>query len=305
MEPSAGAHAATLGGVGRLGAPLRQLTGCAALGGPRIHLDCRLVFLAISERAHGLSVGVNICPTRFCSYNCVYCEVDWTGPLEEGRVDPEMAAAELDRMLTWVHSGRLREVHGFDHLPADLLQLREVILTGNGEPTFAPNFSEIIQALVHVRAQGRFPFFRFALATNTTGLKLTEVRRGLAWLNSRDEIWVKLDAGTQAYMNRVNRSYVPLERVLDNIRFIGRRWPVVIQSLFPRLDGEGPSASEVDEYVQHLVNFKQAGVNIVRVQICSARKPSQPGEHLHLPLRTLSEIARKVHEATGLNAETL
>ena len=58
------------------------------------------------------------------------------------------------------------------------------------------------------------------------------------------EVWAKLDAGTEEYYRRVERTTIPLARVLENITTVARTQPVVIQSLFLKLDGEGPSPTE-------------------------------------------------------------
>ena len=71
-------------------------------------------------------------------------------------------------------------------------------------------------------------------------------------------------------MNRVNRSEVPLEKVMENILLVGRQRPVVIQSLFPRVLGEEPPPEEIDEYILRLNDLKQGGARISLVQIYSA-----------------------------------
>ena len=63
---------------------------------------------------------------------------------------------------------------------------------------------------------------------------------------------------------------------------------MIIQSLFPALNGEGPSATEVEAYVQRLKYLKDAGAQIPLVQIYSATRPTPHSECGHLPLRTLS-----------------
>ena len=75
-------------------------------------------------------------------------------------------ADELHRTLAYVLQGRLRERPQYQSLPDELLQLRHVALSGDGEPTLAPNFAEAVQAVVHVRALGGFPFFKIVLITN-------------------------------------------------------------------------------------------------------------------------------------------
>ena len=67
-------------------------------------------------------------------------------------------AAELHRTLSSVRQGQLRARPWYQSLPAELLQLRHVALSGDGEPTLAPNFVEAVQAVVRVRALGGFLF---------------------------------------------------------------------------------------------------------------------------------------------------
>jgi wyosine [tRNA(Phe)-imidazoG37] synthetase (radical SAM superfamily) len=274
-----------------------------AFGCPRDFLDNRFVYSVISPRARGLSVGVNMNPDRHCNFDCVYCEVNRSEPSCESRLDVPVMTTELERMLELVKSGGLRERPCYRSAPAELLELRHVTLSGDGEPTLCPNFGEAVEAVVHLRARGRFPFFKIVLITNASGLDRPEVGEGLRLFTPRDEVWAKLEAGTQEYMNRVNRPDCPLEKVLANILALARRRPIVIQSLFPSISGEAPPASEIEAYVQRLRELKEAGAEIPLVQIYSATRPTAHSECGHLPLRTLSAIAQRVREAAGLKAE--
>jgi wyosine [tRNA(Phe)-imidazoG37] synthetase (radical SAM superfamily) len=141
------------------------------------------------------------------------------------------------------------------------------------------------------------------LITNASGFDKSEVIQGLSLFNARDEVWAKLEAGTQEYMNRVNRPDCPLDKILRNILLVARQRPVVIQSLFASVDGEAPPASEIEAYVQRLRDLKEAGAQIPLVQIYSATRPTPHSECGHLPLRSLSHIAQRVREVSGLKAE--
>ncbi len=265
-------------------------------------LDNRFVYVAVCARARGLAVGVNLCPDRVCNYNCIYCEVHRNGDLME-QLDVDVMAAELRRTLAWARAGKLRERPWYHALPDELLELRHVALSGDGEPTLSPKFAEALQAIVHVRALGGSPFFKLVLYTNGTGLDLPQVQQGLRHLTLSDEIWVKLDGGTQAYLNRINRANVPVEKVLSNILQVARVRPVVIQSLFPSLSGEEPPLEEIEQYAHRLVDLKQAGAQVSSVQIYSATRPSPNSQSGHLPLKVLSKIAQTVRQTTGLTTE--
>ncbi|MBI3875398.1 MAG: radical SAM protein, partial [Verrucomicrobia bacterium] len=239
-------------------------------------------------------------PDKQCNFDCVYCEVNRAMPATEHSVDVEVMNAELREMLAWAREGRFARMPAFCGVPAELLRLREVALSGDGEPTLCPNFREVVEAVVHLRALAAMPFFKVVLITNATGLDLTEVRAGLDYFTERDEIWAKLDAGTQGYMDIINRGSMSLEKVLHNILTLARERPVVIQSLFCKHRGFGPPEAEIAAYVHRLNELKASGAHISLVQIYSAHRPvANPGcEHLALP--ALSAIARHVRAETGL-----
>jgi wyosine [tRNA(Phe)-imidazoG37] synthetase (radical SAM superfamily) len=274
-----------------------------AFGCPRDFLDNRFVYVVVSSRARGLSVGVNMNPDRNCDFNCVYCEVERSSPVTQTRLEVDAMALELRRTIDFVRGGHLRDQAAYHNLPDELLQLKHVALSGDGEPTLSPDFAEALQAVVHVRALSGFPFFKLVLITNGSGLDQPQVQQGLQYLTRNDEVWIKLDGGTQAHVNKVNRSEVPLERILSNILLLGRSRPVVIQSLFPAINHEEPPVEEIEQYAKRLLELKNAGAMISLVQIYSATRPTPNSECGHLPLKSLSGIAQTVRQMTGLKAE--
>lgn len=282
---------------------LHSTTRGTAFGCPRDFLANRFVYVVMSPRAGGLSVGVNFNPDKFCNFDCVYCEVNRSIPAREQRLDVPVMSLELERTIDLVESGRIRELPNYSLLPEDVLRVRHVALSGDGEPTLCPNFVDAIQGVVHVRARAHFPFFKVVLITNATGLDRPEVDDGLNLLTSLDEIWVKLDAGTQAHMAAVNVTQEPLQKVLDNILALARRRSVVVQSLFPAVASKGPSEDEIDQYVERLCELTAAGAKISLIQLYSATRPTPHSEVGHLPLKTLSRIAQKVRGTTGLRVE--
>ena len=270
---------------------------------PRDFLENRFVYLAISLRARGLSVGINLNPDAVCNFGCLYCDVDHSIPRPDREIDCDVAARELEQTLELIHNGGLRRFAPYAGLPLELLVLRHVALSGDGEPTTSPRFREAVETTVHIRARAKFPFFKIVLITNGSGLDLPGVQAGLALLTSRDEVWVKLDAGTQAYMETVNHSSVPIEKILANILLTAQKRPVIIQSLFSSVDQVAPSTGEIAAFAQRLQELKIQGANIAQVQIYSATRPAATSRVDHLPLRTMSEIASTVRSITGLRAE--
>src|SRR5262249_13084858 len=142
------------------------------------------------------------------------------------RLDVSLMAKELGQTLRFARDGGLRQLPRYAALPEDLLQVRHIALSGDGEPTLAENFVEAVETIVHMRALGEVPAFKIVLLTNSTALDRPEVRRGLSYLTQHDEIWTKLDAGTQRYLNRINGASLSIEKITENILQLARERPV-------------------------------------------------------------------------------
>ena len=274
-----------------------------AFGYPRDFLDNKFVYLVISPRAGGLAIGVNVNPIVKCSLQCLYCEVDRAKPAGISEFDVDKMVAELCGTFGLARSGRLRRRARYAHLPEDLLQVRHVALSGDGEPTLSSHFVEALTALAELREHGILPYFKIVVVTNSTALDQPRVLHGLRLLADTDEIWAKLDGGTQDYLSRLNGGMISLEKTLRNILQIASKRPVVIQSLFPAIEGAAPSAREINQYARRLKELKEAGAKISLVQIYSATRPMARTGCSHLPLKCLSKIAQTVRRVAGLRAE--
>src|SRR4051812_14471970 len=99
-----------------------------AFGCPRDFLQNRFVYVVVSARARGLSVGINMNPDKQCNFDCVYCEVHRNEAPREQQLDVDVMARELRNSLALIREGHLRERPWFQSLPDDLLRLRHVTL---------------------------------------------------------------------------------------------------------------------------------------------------------------------------------
>lgn len=274
-----------------------------AVAADRRYLGRRWIYTQVSGRTGGLSVGVNLTPGHQCDYRCRYCDVPKAVSPQPDAVDGLALARELEETLESIRTGEIFSHPAYRRLPVELRTLGQVMLSGEGEPTLCPNFLEVVEALVHARARGRHPFFRFVLETNGSGLARPGVLEGLGHFTSQDEVWVKLDAGTAERFRSINGVELPFEQVLSRIRSFGRLRPVVIHSLFASLEGCPPTRSEIGAYLRCLNDLRSEGAGISRVQIYSVGDaPLDSGCSL-LPLGSLSEIARQVRLEVGVEAD--
>jgi wyosine [tRNA(Phe)-imidazoG37] synthetase (radical SAM superfamily) len=122
-----------------------QPSAGTAFGCPRDFWDHQFVYTVVSSRARGLSVGVNMNPDKHCKFDCVYCEVNRDdGELGETKLDIADMAKELEQTLAFVQSGEIAQQLHYRKLPAELLTLRHVALSGDGEPTLCSHFAEAV-----------------------------------------------------------------------------------------------------------------------------------------------------------------
>lgn len=274
-----------------------------AFGERRYFFGNRFVYLVLSQRQHGLCVGINLNPNRNCNFNCIYCEINRRRPKENPAVDVPLLAKEFIKTIEFTQKNDIHKINSFKKIPPDLSRLKAVSISGDGEPTLCQRFPDAVREVVHVRATAQFPFFKITLYTNGSELLTPHVQRGLQWFTDEDEIWVKLDVGSQEDMNSINRARIPLKRILLNILALGRQRPIVIQSLFPLIKDNEPSQAQIDRYVACLNQLKQEGAQISMVQVYSAHRPAAASDIGHASLNCLSKIAHQVKEETGLNAE--
>jgi wyosine [tRNA(Phe)-imidazoG37] synthetase (radical SAM superfamily) len=181
-------------------------------------------------------------------------------------------AAELEDLLRRA-AGDLWTTPPFDTVAPELRRLADVAFAGDGEPTTPSEFPAAARAARETRDR-LAPGTPLRLLTNATLLHKDRVRAALAEF---DELWCKLDAGTEAYFHVVDGTRLPFQRILDNLLLVARVRPIVIQSLFLALDGVGPDDAEIGAWVDRLRAIVAEGGRIDHVQVYTvARAPSDP-----------------------------
>lgn len=261
----------------------------------------RYVYPVVSRRSGGVSIGVNLNPDKVCNFDCIYCQVNRVEPGETRFVDLPGLVAELDATLELVQSGRLFEHPRFAATPLPLRRLNDIAFSGDGEPTTHKNFDEVVAACAEVKRRRGADQVKLVLITNASMFHRPAVERGLALLDANQgEIWAKLEAGTDAYFQLVERTSIPFRQVLDNITAAARRRPLVIQALFMRIHGQPPPPAEQEAFCDRLREIVAAGGQLKLVQIYTVAR--RPAEDFVAPLaRTeVDALAALVRARTGL-----
>jgi wyosine [tRNA(Phe)-imidazoG37] synthetase (radical SAM superfamily) len=261
----------------------------------------RYVYPVLSRRAGGLSIGVNLNRDKSCNFRCIYCQVDRSQPGQTESVDAGRLADELEGMIDLVTSGRIFQESTFGQAPAALHRLNDIALSGDGEPTTHPDFELAVDTCAEVRRRHHLGDAKLVLITNASMFHHDAVRGAIAVLDANGgEIWAKLDAGTEDYYRGVNRSAVPFQRILENLVEAARVRPIVVQTLFGRMRGQGPSDDELAAYGQRLLQVIAGGGRIKCVQVHTvARRPAEPWVEA-LAGDEIDAIGRRIRHTTGL-----
>lgn len=258
----------------------------------------------LSRRSRGLSIGVNLNPDKVCNFDCVYCQVDRRSEAETRFVELDALLAELDALLELVCSGEIWGDPEFADVPAELRRLNDIAFSGDGEPTTYRNFDQIIDGVAAMKRRRHLDDVKLVLITNASMFHREAVQRGLELLDCNEgEIWAKLETGTEAYYELIERTRIPFRQVLQNITAAAIVRPIVIQSMFLRLDGEPPPPAEIEAYIDRLREILAAGGQIKLVQIYTvARRPAESSVEA-LTNEEVDAVAARVRERTGLATE--
>ena len=283
----------------------------------------RFVYPVLSRRSGGISIGVNLNPDKICNFDCIYCQVDRTRQSETRFVETDALLAELRATLEFVASGAIYQTEKFRDVPPQLRRLNDIAFSGDGEPTTYKNFDELMERCAAVKREAglriadcglrneagqseiRHPKseIKMVLITNASMFHRPHVQRGLEILDRNNgEIWAKLDAGTDEYYHLIERTPIPFRQILDNITAAARVRPLVIQSLFMRVNGEPPTPAELEAFCDRLNEITAAGGKLKLVQIYTIAR--RPAESYVTPLADaeVDAIVALVKRRTGIEA---
>ena len=250
-----------------------------------------LVYPVYSRRSGGLSVGINLFPDKkVCSFDCPYCEVfPFSKSLE---FSLELMEKDLRSVITCALEKNI--------------PVMDICFSGNGEPTLSPEFPGALESAGRVRAE-LVPGAELVLITNGTGLLEENVFSLLAEAAFSIDlnIWLKLDSGTPFWYNKINRSAVPFEKIIEKIKEFAARAPVTIQTMICAVDGKGPPEEEDEAWERlalELVSISASGLRrdagIRKVQIYGKARPApEDPKAASLPLEQLEERAASLRAA--------
>ncbi|OPY05141.1 MAG: molybdenum cofactor biosynthesis protein A [Syntrophorhabdus sp. PtaB.Bin184] len=155
----------------------------------------RYVFGPVPSRRLGYSLGVDIIPPKYCTYDCIYCQIGKTTDKDIRRksfYDPGLVA---DEVAGTVASTRVDVI----------------TFSGSGEPTLNSDLGTMIRK---VKEKVDTPV---AVITNGSLLHEKDVRADLA---EADVVLPSLDAVTEEVFRKVNRpqSFLDIGKIIEGLK---------------------------------------------------------------------------------------
>lgn len=259
------------------------------------------VYPVVSRRAGGVSIGINLNTNNACNWRCVYCQVPELRRGAAPKVDLPRLEAELRQFLHQaVHGPFLRE-----QVPPEARRINDIALSGNGEPTTAREFDQVVALIGRVRREFKvLNSVKLVLITNGSLMDRPAVQEGLkrmAGLNG--EVWFKLDSATRQGMQRINHVRLPVARVRENLRTAAALCSTWIQTCVFRMDGAPPDAGERRAYLEFLADVVKQGIPVKGVLLYGLARPSMQPEAPRLAPVTQAWLSGLADEIRALGVE--
>ncbi len=234
------------------------------------------VYPVVSRRAGGVSIGINLNPNNACNWRCVYCQVPDLKRGSAPQLDLVTLEAELRTFLHEIVHGDFMQTH----VIPEARRINDIALSGNGEPTSAREFAQVIELIGRVKADYNLPKnLKLVLITNGSLVNRPGVQAGVsAMAELNGEVWFKLDSVTREGRQRINNTRMSLMRMRENLRLATRLCPTWLQTCVFQINGMAPPVAESDAYLSFLESFLNEGEKLKGVLLYGLARPSMQPE---------------------------
>jgi wyosine [tRNA(Phe)-imidazoG37] synthetase (radical SAM superfamily) len=200
------------------------------------------VFGPVFSRRLGRSLGIDPVPPKTCNWNCVYCQLGRTKPLQAQR--KEYVSAH--RLLREVETVLKKQTSG---------TIDWVTLVGSGETLLNSRMGQILAGLRKVTG------LPIAVITNGSFLCDPSVRRDL--LNV-DAVLPSLDAGTPELYRRINRPHpgFPFHQHLSGLEAFSREYAGKLFLEVMLVRGVNDSREALFELARAIDRIRPTGIHL-------------------------------------------
>ena len=216
----------------------------------------KYLFGPVPSRRLGISLGVDLVPLKYCSLNCIYCEVGKTTNLtikREEYIPITKVKEELKQYLS------------------NKPELDFVTFSGQGEPTLNSGLGNIIDFI-----KDNFPAYKVAVITNGTLFWQKEVREEV---KRADVILPSLDEVSENIFYRLNRPNHKLEinKIMEGLIQLGREFKgkIYLEIFFV------PGLNDSKQELEKLKNIaKKINPNVIQLNTLDRKNKNNSVETL-------------------------
>ncbi|MGR9107661.1 MAG: radical SAM protein [Gammaproteobacteria bacterium] len=237
----------------------------------------RYVYPVVSRRAGGVSIGINLNPNNACNWGCVYCQVPDLKRGSAPTIDLTLLKSELEGFLDDVSTSDFYARYGVE---SAYQRLRDIAISGNGEPTSAAEFAAVVDVIGRIMEQHEMlGKLNLVLITNGSLLHRPSVREGVVrWHELGGEVWFKVDRATDRGLRTVNHAVISARRARENLQTsvdLCRTW---VQTCLFSFQGEILSSEERRAYFDLLAGIKNTENHFKGVLLYGLARPSKQPE---------------------------
>lgn len=258
----------------------------------------RYVYPVVSRRAQGVSVGINLNVNNACNWRCIYCQVPELARGGPPPVDMVLLEQELRGFFHELLHGEFMQTR----VPEGMRHINDIAFSGNGEPTSSDEFAEAVELVCRLKLELSLPReVKLVLITNGSLVRRENVQRGLQRMAlCNGEVWFKLDRASEAGMQRINDTRMPLDLVRRNLQSALSCCPNTwLQTCWFSIDGKAPSRQDEDDYLDFLKGIIRDGIRPQGILLYTLARPSlQPeaGRLSALPQDGLELFAERIRQ---------
>jgi len=260
----------------------------------------RYVYPVVSRRAGGVSVGINLNVNNACNWRCIYCNVPDLSRGTPPPIELDVLEHELRTFLNDVLHGDFMRLHVDE---ADR-QLKDIAFSGNGEPTSAKEFPQVLDLVENVlRDFGLLGKIKVRLITNGSLMDKPAILASMSHLaQCNGEVWFKVDAGTKEGISRINDVTLNPQSHIQRLQSCAKACPTFIQTCMFALDGAPPSEEDIKAYLALISQVKGdiKGVHLYGLARLSLQKEASrlgrlPAAWLEAMGHRISQLGITVH----------
>ena len=252
----------------------------------------KYIYSVISRRAGGLSIGVNLNVNSACNWQCIYCEIPNLTRGSPPPIELDVLEDELRFFLNDIIHGDYME----KNVALENRHLKDIAFSGNGEPTSAEEFPEVISIVEKILSEFNLLHkIKIRLITNGSLMYKASVLQSITMLEKiNGEVWFKVDSALEESIEIINQINLKPKQILERLQACALNCPTFIQTCIFTIDGKEPDQKSIDAYI-NLV--KEVKTTIKGVHIYGLARPSlQPQANRigRINLDVLENIAKEL-----------